>query len=67
VVVIAHELNQHARRALLNGTFDAVINQDAGHEVRSAVRVLKAQADGIPVIPGQERIRIDIFMRDNLP
>jgi LacI family transcriptional regulator len=35
--------------------------------VRSAVRVLKAQADGLPIIPGQERIRIDIFMRDNLP
>jgi LacI family transcriptional regulator len=67
IAVVAHELTEPARRALLDGTFDAVINQDAGHEVRSAVRVLKAQADGLPIIPGQERIRIDIFMRDNLP
>ncbi len=65
--MIAHDLIEHSRRALLDGTFDAVINQDAGHEVRSAIRVLKAHADGIPIIPGQERIRIDIFMRDNLP
>jgi len=67
VVVIAHDLTEHARHALLDGTFDAVINQDPGHEIRSAIRVLKAHADGIPIIPGQERIRIDIFMRDNLP
>jgi len=67
VVVVAHELNDTARRALLDGSFDAVINQDAGHEVRSAVRVLKAHADGLPIVPSQERIRIDIFVRDNLP
>jgi LacI family transcriptional regulator len=35
--------------------------------VRSAIRVLKARADGIDVIDGQERIRIDIFLKDNLP
>jgi LacI family transcriptional regulator len=31
------------------------------------VRVLIARADNAPVIEAQERIRIDIFMRDNLP
>jgi LacI family transcriptional regulator len=35
--------------------------------VRSAIRVLKARADGLAVIAAQERIRIDIFLRDNLP
>ena len=49
------------------GTIDAVINQDPGHEVRSAVRVLIAKADNVPLIESQERIRIDIFLRDNLP
>ena len=44
-----------------------IINQDPGHEVRSAVRVLMARADNVPLIESQERIRIDIFMRDNLP
>jgi LacI family transcriptional regulator len=66
-VVIAHELTPHTRAALQSGLIDAVLNQDAGHEVRSAIRVLKARADGIGVIDGQERIRIDIFLKDNLP
>lgn len=65
--VIAHELTPHTRAALADGLIDAVLNQDAGHEVRSAIRVLKARADGMPVIDAQERIRIDIFLRDNLP
>jgi LacI family transcriptional regulator len=66
-VVIAHELTETTRTALQSGLIDAVLNQDAGHEVRSAIRVLKAKADGLPVIAAQERIRIDIFLKDNLP
>ncbi len=66
-VVIAHELTAFTRAALSEGLIDAVLNQDAGHEIRSAIRVLKAKADGVPVIAAQERIRIDIFLKDNLP
>jgi LacI family transcriptional regulator len=66
-VVIAHELTETTRGALQSGLIDAVLNQDAGHEVRSAIRVLKAKADGLPVVTAQERIRIDIFLKDNLP
>ena len=67
VAVIAHELTDTTRAALGEGVIDAVLNQDAGHEVRSAIRVLKAKADGLAVIAAQERIRLDIFLRDNLP
>ena len=67
VVFIAHEVTEGSRKALIRGTIDAIINQDAGHEVRSAVRVLIAKADNAPLVEAQERIRIDIFMRDNLP
>ncbi|MCJ8521369.1 LacI family transcriptional regulator [Pseudorhizobium tarimense] len=66
-VVIAHELTRSTREALHSDLIDAVLNQDPGHEVRSAVRVLKAKADGLPVLTAQERIRIDIFLKDNLP
>jgi len=66
-IVIAHELTASTRLALSDGIIDAVLNQDAGHEVRSAIRVLKAKADGLPVLAAQERIRIDIFLKDNLP
>jgi LacI family transcriptional regulator len=67
LTVVAHELTAHTRAALLDGTIDAILNQDAGHEVRSAIRVLKAKADGLSVIDAQERIRLDIFLKDNLP
>lgn len=66
-VVILHELTQATRAALTDDLVDAVLNQDAGHEVRSAIRVLKANADGSSVVEAQERIRIDIFLKDNLP
>jgi LacI family transcriptional regulator len=67
ITYIAHELTDHTRRALVDGTIDAIINQNAGHEVRSAVRVLMAKADRTPLIEAMEQIRIDIFVRDNLP
>jgi LacI family transcriptional regulator len=65
--VVAHELTGTTRSALSQGLIDAVLNQDAGHEVRSAIRVLKGKADGLQVIAAQERIRIDIFLKDNMP
>ena len=67
VVWIAHELTVHTRRLLLHGVVDALISQDPGHEARSAARVLLAHCWGDPILPDQERIRIDIFLRDNLP
>lgn len=67
IVLIGHDLSDSNRKALIRGTIDAVINQDPGHEVRSAIRVLMSKADNVPLIESQERIRIDIFLRDNLP
>jgi LacI family transcriptional regulator len=67
IVWIAHELTVHTRGFLLRGVIDAIINQDAGHEARSAARVLLAHCWGDPILPDQERINIDIFLRDNLP
>jgi LacI family transcriptional regulator len=67
VVWVCHELTPHSRRALLDGVADAVINQDAGHEVRSACRLALARLSGEHVLTDQERIRIDIFLKDNLP
>ncbi len=66
-VFVGHELTAVSRAELLNGTMDAVINQDAGHEIRSALRVALAQWSQEPVLADQERIRIDIYLKDNLP
>lgn len=67
LAVVVHEVTETSRKGLAEGLFDAVINQDCGHEVRSAIRVLKARADGLMPLSAQERIRIDIFLKDNLP
>ena len=67
IVYIAHELRDESRRALIDGTIDVIINQDAGHEVRSAIRLLMSKADKSPIVEAMERIRIDICVRDNIP
>lgn len=67
VVLIGHDLTVHTRRLLLIGVMDAIINQDPGHQARSAARLLLAHCTGEPIVAAQERIRIDIFLRDNLP
>ncbi len=67
VVWVCHELTPHARRALLEGVASAVINQDAAHEVRSACRVALAQLSRERLLQDQERIRIEIYLKDNLP
>jgi LacI family transcriptional regulator len=66
IVWICHELTPQAREALLSGVADAVINQDAGHEVRSSIRIALACLTGDRLIESQERVRIEIFLRDNM-
>lgn len=65
--VVTTELSDHTRKALVSGVIDAVLVQDPSHEVRSAIRVLKSLVEGTAVNESQERIRIEIFLRDNLP
>lgn len=67
IVVVAHELTPHTRAALAAGALDAVINQDSGHIARSALRILRARCDGAGIVEAQERIRIEILIRENLP
>ena len=52
---------------LQDGEIDALITQNVGHLVRSALRVLRAKCDGASIFAAQERIRIDIVIRENLP
>jgi LacI family transcriptional regulator len=67
IVFVAHDLTTFNRKYLIRGAIDAIIHQDPGHEVRSAARLLIAEREGLPIYPGQERIRIDIFLRENVP
>ena len=67
IVFVGHDVTAVTRRLLLRGVVDAVISQNPGHEARAAVRVLRALTRGEPILSEQEKIRIDIVMRDNLP
>ena len=65
IVVVGHELGAHTRRALLAGTFDAVLHQPLAEEITTAIETLRAACDGdAGYVPPP--IRIDIFLRDNI-
>lgn len=66
LVIIAHERTAHTERMLECGVLDALIVQNAGHLVRSAIRVLRAGSDGFEPVASQERIRIEILIKENL-
>jgi len=65
-VVIAHERTPSTLAALTDGTLDAVITQDSGHLVRSAVRKLRALTDMRVTLKSQEKIRIEILLKTNI-
>ncbi|WP_171124715.1 MULTISPECIES: LacI family DNA-binding transcriptional regulator [unclassified Ruegeria] len=66
LVVIAHELTERTRSALLNKEVDAIIAQNPGHLVRSSVRLLRARCDNREIMQSQEQIRIEILIQENL-
>ena len=51
---------------LAEGLLDAVVTQDPGHLVRSAVRILRAKCENRAIVASQERIRIEILIEENL-
>ncbi|MDO8882842.1 MAG: LacI family DNA-binding transcriptional regulator [Pseudotabrizicola sp.] len=67
VVTIGHELTPHTIAALQAGWLDAVIAQNVGHLARSTLRVLQAKVDQQPINESQERLRLEIILRENLP
>ncbi|MDD9908089.1 MAG: LacI family DNA-binding transcriptional regulator [Ahrensia sp.] len=67
VTVIAHDLTPITQHGLLSGVIDALIVQDLGHAARSAVRLMRARRDREPVLQAQERIRLEIIIKENLP
>ncbi len=66
LVVIAHERTLSTEAALRSGEIDAVIHQDPGQLVRSAVRILRAKCENRSTLASQERIRIEILIAENL-
>lgn len=66
LVVVAHELTPSTREGLDEGLIDAIIVQDVNHLARSAIRILRAACDERDIVPSQERIRIEVILKENL-
>jgi LacI family transcriptional regulator, galactose operon repressor len=66
-VIIGHEMTSHTRVLLVDGSIDAVITQDVGHLVHSSIRVLRAKITQVSLVASQERTRIEIILRENMP
>jgi LacI family transcriptional regulator len=67
LIFVGHDFTAVTRRLLLSGVMDAAICQNPGHEARAAVRVLLSLARSEPILSEQEKIRIEIIIRDNMP
>lgn len=65
-VVIAHERTPFTEAALQSCQIDALITQDPGHVVRSAIRILRARKDRREILSSQEKIRIEILIKENI-
>lgn len=66
IIVVAHERTPFSVAALKSGEIDAVIAQNPGHAVRSAVRLLRARTDNREALKSQDQLRIEILLKDNL-
>ncbi|AMS42294.1 MULTISPECIES: LacI family DNA-binding transcriptional regulator [Aminobacter] len=66
LTVVAHERTPFSEQALMDERIDAVIAQDPGHAVRSALRILRARSDHREPLASQERIRIEVLLKENL-
>lgn len=65
-VIIARERTDYTEERLRSGVLDAVSARNPGHLVRSAIRALKARSEGRGPLASQERIRIEIYIRETL-
>jgi LacI family transcriptional regulator len=67
ITVITHDVTPATRQALVENEIAAVITQNVGHLARGAMRVLRAICDNLPIFEAQEKVRIEIVLRENLP
>lgn len=67
IIWVGHELTPYSRELLLDGTMNAVINQEAIKEATYALQILTNYHRGNKDSAKPEDINVDIFLRENLP
>jgi len=66
LTIVVHERTPFTEQALITENIDAVVAQNPGHAVRSALRILRARCDNRQLVTAQEKIRIEVLLKDNL-
>ncbi len=64
--VVVHERTPFTEEAIRTEKIDAIIGQNPGHAVRSAVRIMRARADFREPLTSQEKVRIEVLFKENL-
>lgn len=67
MVCIGHELTSHNRQFLVDGTLDAVIDQNPGFQTREATRLLFEFHANHGQASQPETPEVKIYLRENLP
>lgn len=65
IIFIGHELTEHSKQLLLNGTLDAVIDQNPRVEVREALAMLTRTVRREPI--DYHPPRLQVIFRENIP
>lgn len=65
IIFIGHELTEHSKHLLLDGTLDAVIDQNPRVEAREALAMLMRTVRGEPV--DYHPPRLQVIFRENIP
>ena len=66
LTIVVHERTPFSEQSLREEGIDAIIAQDPGHAVRSAIRILRARSDMREPIASQEKIRIEVLLKENI-
>ncbi len=65
-IIIAHELTDTNRGALLTGEIDLVIDQNPAAEVQAAITLMRDLSDQRPITTNGGAIPLSIFVRENI-
>lgn len=66
LAIVVHERTPFTEDAIRSEQIDAIIGQNPGHAVRSAVRILRARSERREPVSSQESIRIEVWLKENL-
>lgn len=66
-VFIGHELNETSRRLLIEGTLDAVLDQNPAGEAMRSIEIVLRHYHRDPGIALPQQIPVTVLLRENLP